>query len=64
MLAIILFRNAGDKIYQFENPEMLATVDSNYNFQKFWRYMLAIRMFRNTVDNNYNYNFWRAPQQL
>ena len=29
MLAIIIFRDAGDKCYQFENPEMLATKVSN-----------------------------------
>ena len=46
MLAITIFRNAGDKYYQLENPEMLSTDVSNYNFQKYWRQMLAFVVFR------------------
>ena len=67
MLAIIMFRNVGDKCYQLEHPEMMTTNVSNYNFQKCWRYMLAIQKCwlqilaiivpRNAGNNNYNYNF-------
>ena len=64
MLAIIIFRNDGDKIYQLENPEMLAINVSNYTVQKCWRQMLVIIIPRNAGDNNYNYNFWRAPQKI
>ena len=73
MLAIINFRIAGDKGYQLESPEMLATNASNYKFQKCWRFILAIIMFRNAGDKmlaniilrnagNNNYNGWaRGP---
>ena len=64
MLAIITYKSADNKCYQLENPEILATDVSNYNFQKCWRDMLANIIFSNADDNNYNYNFWRAPQQM
>ena len=70
MLAIIIVRNAGNKCYQLENPEILATTVSNYsfpemlaiyasnnNFKKCWRHMLAIPIPRNAGNNNYNYDF-------
>ena len=57
MLGIMIFRNAGDKCYQLENPGMLAIYVSKYVFQKRWRQMLTIRMFINVGDNIYNYNF-------
>ena len=60
MLAVIMFRNAGDKYYLLENPEMLARNVSNYVFQKCWRYMSAILILRNAGNNNYNYIFGRA----
>ena len=62
MLAIIINRNAGDTCYQLENSEMMATNVSNYNFLKYWRQFVAARNPRNADNNNYIYNFWRAPQ--
>ena len=77
MLAITPFKNAGDQSYQLEYPELMATNISNYELsempaidvssfivQKYWRQTLTILMFRNAGDNNYNYNFWRAPHKL
>ena len=57
MLASILFRNDDDKCQQLEFPETLttnvshfslemrATNVSNYDFQNWWRQMLAIIIF-------------------
>ena len=64
MSAIRTFRISGDKCYQLENLEMLATNVSKYNFLKCWRQILKIRMFGNAGDKNYTYNFWRTPQKL
>ena len=47
MLAIIVARSAGNKWYQLEHPEMMASNVSNYTFQRCWRYMLSILIFRN-----------------
>ena len=50
MLAIIIFKNAGDKCYQLEIPEMLATTVSKYSVKKCWRDMLAIIISRNAGE--------------
>ena len=63
-LAIRFLRNAGDKCYQLKNPEMLATNVSKYNVQKSWRQTLTNTIPQNTDNNNYNYNFCRAPWLL
>ena len=58
ILAIIIFRNAGDKFYQFDIPEMLVTNVSIYLFfengeecyQLSFSGMLAIIISRNAGD--------------
>ena len=46
MLSIIMFGSAGEKCYQLENPEILATKVSSYTFQKCWREMLTTRQIQ------------------
>ena len=43
-------QKADAKCYQLENPDMLATNVINNKFQKYWRYMLAIIIFRDGGD--------------
>ena len=50
MLTNIIFRNDNDKCQILENLEILASNVSKSNFQKYWRSMLAVIIFRNVGD--------------
>ena len=64
MLTIIFSEMLATNVSNSSFSEMLAIDVSKYNFQKCWRRMLTITMFRNAGDHKYNYRFWRAPQNV